>query len=112
MMPAHIPNGQGIIVAAFSALAIILGIICSLKLSQKFGNWLIEKGWINAGWAQIISFVLLPLYFKGDLYTAYEMIEKRFGSELRTVTSGLFLLTRAAAEGVRVNAVSIVVSIA
>ena len=60
----------------------------------------------------IISFVFLPQYFKGDLYTAYELIEKRFGPELRTVTSGLFLLTRAAAEGVRVYAVSIVVSIA
>ena len=60
----------------------------------------------------IISFVLLPHYFKGDLYTAYELIEKRFGPHLRTLTSGLFLLTRAAAEGVRVYAVSIVVSIA
>src|SRR6266550_8789381 len=60
----------------------------------------------------IISFVLLPHYFKGDLYTAYELIEKRFGPRLRTLTSGLFLLTRAAAEGVRVYAVSIVVAIA
>src|SRR6266496_2089109 len=60
----------------------------------------------------IISFVLLPHYFRGDLYTAYELIEKRFGPNLRTVTSALFLLTRAAAEGVRVYAVSIVVAIA
>src|SRR5436189_1832297 len=60
----------------------------------------------------IISFVLLPHYFKGDLYTAYELIERRFGPQLRTVTSVLFLLTRGAAEGVRVYAVSIVVSIA
>ena len=60
----------------------------------------------------VIAFVLLPHYFRGDLYTAYELIEKRFGPQLRTVTSGLFLLTRAAAEGVRVYAVSIVVSIA
>src|SRR5678809_1134262 len=60
----------------------------------------------------IISFVLLPHYFRGDLYTAYQLIEKRFGPNLRLLTSGLFLLTRAAAEGVRVYAVSIVVSIA
>ncbi len=60
----------------------------------------------------IISFVLLPQYFRGELYTAYQLIERRFGGELRTVTAGLFLLTRAAAEGVRVYAVSIVVSIA
>lgn len=60
----------------------------------------------------VISFVLLPHYFRGDLYTAYELIERRFGRGLRSVTAGLFLLTRAAAEGVRVYAVSIVVSIA
>jgi SSS family solute:Na+ symporter len=60
----------------------------------------------------IISFVILPHYFKGDLYTAYELIERRFGQSLRSLTAGLFLLTRAAAEGVRVYAVSIVVRIA
>jgi solute:Na+ symporter, SSS family len=60
----------------------------------------------------IISIVLLPHYFRGDLYTAYELIERRFGRGLRSLTAGLFLLTRAAAEGVRVYAVSIVVSIA
>src|SRR5580692_8097242 len=60
----------------------------------------------------IISFVLLPHYFRGDLFTAYQLIERRFGPELRTVTAGLFLLTRTAAEGVRVYAVSIVVAIA
>jgi|SRR5437868_2006863 SSS family transporter len=60
----------------------------------------------------VISFVLLPHYFKGDLYTAYELIERRFGRSLRSLTAGLFLLTRAAAEGVRVYAVSIVIRIA
>jgi len=60
----------------------------------------------------IISFILLPQYFRGELYTAYQLIERRFGPALRTVTAGLFLLTRALAEGVRVYAVSIVVSIA
>src|SRR6202171_3007735 len=60
----------------------------------------------------IISFVLLPHYFRGELYTAYELIERRFGRRLHSLTAGLFLLTRAAAEGVRVYAVSIVVGIA
>ena len=44
----------------------------------------------------IISFLLLPHYFRGDLYTAYELIERRFGPQLRSLTSVLFLLTRAA----------------
>lgn len=60
----------------------------------------------------IISFILLPHYFRGELYTAYELIERRFGRALRSLTAGLFLVTRAAAEGVRVYAVSIVVAIA
>ncbi len=60
----------------------------------------------------IISFILLPQYFRGELYTAYELIERRFGGKLRCLTAGLFLVTRAAAEGVRVYAVSIVVAIA
>lgn len=60
----------------------------------------------------VISFVLLPHYFRGDLYTAYELIERRFGRGLRSLTAGLFLLTRTAAEGVRVYAVAIVVAIA
>jgi solute:Na+ symporter, SSS family len=60
----------------------------------------------------IISFVLLPHYFRGDLYTAYELIERRFGRRLRSLTAGLFLLTRAAAEGVRVYAIAMVVAIA
>ena len=49
---------------------------------------------------------------RDSLYTAYELIERRFGRRLRSLTAGLFLLTRAAAEGVRVYAVSIVVAIA
>src|ERR1700728_3844778 len=60
----------------------------------------------------IISFVLLPQYFRGELYTASQLIERRFCPTLRTITAALFLLTRAAAEGVRVYAVSIVVAIA
>ncbi len=60
----------------------------------------------------VISVVLLPHYFRGELFTAYALIERRFGKFLRSLTAGLFLLTRAAAEGVRVYAVAIVVAIA
>src|SRR5499427_1621780 len=60
----------------------------------------------------VISFLFLPQYFRGDLFTAYEFIARRFGNRLRCLTAALFLLTRAAAEGVRVYAISIVVGIA
>jgi SSS family solute:Na+ symporter len=60
----------------------------------------------------IISVVLLPHYFRGELVTAYQLMQRRFGERLRSLTAGLFLITRAAAEGVRVFAVAIVVRIA
>ena len=60
----------------------------------------------------VICVLFLPRYFQGELFTAYQLIDRRFGPVLHKVTAGLFLLTRAAAEGVRVFAVSIVVGLA
>jgi len=60
----------------------------------------------------VISLLLIPHYFRGDLVTAYQLIERRFGQRLRSLTAGLFLMTRAAADGVRVFAIAIVVGIA
>ena len=45
------------------------------------------------------------------MFTAYELMQRRFGPRVRKVASGIFLVTRALAEGVRVFAISIVVSI-
>ncbi len=60
----------------------------------------------------VVSFLLIPQYFRGELVTAYQLIERRFGQRLRALTAGVFLATRAAAEGVRVFAVAIVVRVA
>ncbi len=60
----------------------------------------------------VVAALFLPRYFQGEMLTAYQLIDQRFGPTLHKVTAGLFLLTRAAAEGVRVFAVSIVVGIA
>jgi SSS family transporter len=60
----------------------------------------------------VVASLFLPRYFAGEMLTAYQLIDRRFGPFLHKVTAGLFLLTRAAAEGVRVFAVSIVVGIA
>lgn len=59
----------------------------------------------------VISTLFLPRYFERQMFTAYELIERRFGPRARKVASGIFLVTRALAEGVRVFAISIVVSI-
>jgi SSS family solute:Na+ symporter len=58
-----------------------------------------------------VSFVLIPRYFAGELYTAYQLIEQRFGRGLKIFTAALFLTTRALAEGVRVFAISIIIEV-
>lgn len=60
----------------------------------------------------VVSFLFIPHYLRGRLLTAYQLMEQRFGERLRTLTAGIFLVTRAGAEGVRVFAVAIVVRIA
>ena len=59
----------------------------------------------------LIVLVLLPGYFRGDFFTAYALIEKRFGQRMRAVAASTFLITRALAEGVRVSAIAIVLSV-
>jgi Na+/proline symporter len=59
----------------------------------------------------VISVVFLPQYFRGEMFTAYELIRRRFGERLRALTAGTFLIIRSLAEGVRVFAISIVVSV-
>ena len=59
----------------------------------------------------LIVLVLLPGYFRGDFFTAYALIEKRFGRRMRAVAASTFLVTRAIAEGVRVSAIALVLSV-
>ena len=59
----------------------------------------------------LIVVLLLPGYFRGEFFTAYALIEKRFGARTRAVAATTFLVTRAIAEGVRVAAIALVVSV-
>src|ERR1700720_1548550 len=59
----------------------------------------------------LIVLVLLPGYFRGDFFTAYALIEERFGQRMRALAASTFLVTRAIAEGVRVSAIAIVLSV-
>jgi SSS family solute:Na+ symporter len=59
----------------------------------------------------LIVVLLLPGYFRGEFFTAYAVIEKRFGERMRAVAATTFLITRALAEGVRVSAIALVVSV-
>src|SRR5215470_12968483 len=59
----------------------------------------------------LIVLLLLPGYFRGEFLTAYAVIEKRFGPRMRAIAASTFLVTRALAEGVRVSAIALVVSV-
>jgi SSS family solute:Na+ symporter len=59
----------------------------------------------------LIVLLLVPGYFRSEFFTAYALIEKRFGERMRAVAASTFLVTRAIAEGVRVSAIALVVSV-
>ncbi len=49
----------------------------------------------------LVAWVLLPLYMRGDLFSAYEILRQRFSPAVQRVASGLFLVTRTLADGLR-----------
>jgi solute:Na+ symporter, SSS family len=58
----------------------------------------------------LISWLFIPAYFQGEIFTAYELINRRFGPTAKHVTASLFLIMRPLAEGVRVFAASLVLA--
>jgi SSS family transporter len=58
-----------------------------------------------------VAIILLPGYFEGTQDTAYQRLERRFGPHARRVASGVFLVTRALADAVRVFATAIPLAI-
>ena len=59
----------------------------------------------------VVSAVLLPRYFQGELVTAYALLEKRFGVLTRRFASVTFMVTRAFGDSVRVFATAIPVAL-
>jgi len=58
-----------------------------------------------------VAALLLPGYFEGTQDTAYQRLERRFGAGARRAASGVFLLTRALADCVRIFATAIPLAI-
>ncbi|WP_345081084.1 CvpA family protein [Nemorincola caseinilytica] len=50
---------KGLVMAAFSVVAILLGLLVALKLSQSFAAWLLAHDYISTGWAQVASYIIL-----------------------------------------------------
>ncbi|HET9469263.1 MAG TPA: sodium:solute symporter [Vicinamibacterales bacterium] len=59
----------------------------------------------------IISLLFIPAYFRGDLFTSYELLQRRFGDRVKTVAAVIFLITRSLADGIRLFATALVISV-
>jgi SSS family transporter len=56
----------------------------------------------------LVVFLLLPSYFSGEIYTAYDLLQRRFGGATAQAASLLFIVTRSLADGLRLFLTAIV----
>ncbi len=49
----------------------------------------------------IVAWILLPLYFRGEIFSAYEVLDQRFGGATKQVASMMFLVARNLGDGLR-----------
>jgi len=70
-------------------------------------TWLqIAVGFLIGRYA--VAYLLLPHYFRGELFTSYEVLARRFGGNAQRVASALFVITRTLADGLRLFLTAIV----
>lgn len=58
----------------------------------------------------LVVVLFLPAYFRGSLFTAYELLEQRFGLSTRRIASALFLVARNIGDALRLFLTAIVLS--
>src|SRR6478752_717387 len=59
----------------------------------------------------LVSILFIPSYFRGELFTSYELLQKRFGPRVKTLSAVIFLVTRSLADGIRLYTTALVISI-
>ncbi len=96
------------IVSAETSTLTVIG-TPALSFSGNFEFLQLVLGYLLA--RIVIALLFLPNYFQGQMFTAYELMRRRFGERIRKLTAGTFLVLRALAEGVRVFAISIVIAV-
>ncbi|MEE9179406.1 MAG: sodium/solute symporter, partial [Vicinamibacteria bacterium] len=76
------------------------------------GNWAflqLALGYILGRF--IIAALLIPAYFRGEVFTSYELLLRRFGPSVRNVAAAVFLVYRTLADGIRLHAAALVVAV-
>lgn len=59
----------------------------------------------------VVSALFIPAYFSGNLFTSYELLQRRFGDRVKTMAAVIFLITRSLADGIRLFATALVISV-
>src|SRR4030081_2902656 len=80
------------IVSAETSTLTVIG-TPALSFGGSFGFLQIVFGYLLA--RIVISTLFLPQYFRGEMFTAYELMRRRFGERIRKLTAGTFLVLRA-----------------
>jgi solute:Na+ symporter, SSS family len=58
----------------------------------------------------VISLIFIPMYFKGELFTVYQLLGDRFGNKVKMLASSLFVIMRNIADGIRLLLTAIVLA--
>jgi len=99
------------IVATESSIVSFLsvpGLVTPVPTNAESGNWTFLQlpiGYIVGRY--LVVYLLLPAYFEGKLFTAYEVLGHRFGGNTKRVASLLFVVTRTLADGIRLGLASL-----
>jgi len=59
----------------------------------------------------LVSVLFIPAYFRGELYTSYELLQRRFGAPVKNVAAVMFLVTRTFADGIRLFSTALVIAV-
>jgi SSS family solute:Na+ symporter len=59
----------------------------------------------------LVSLLFIPAYFRGELFTSYELLQRRFGAPVKTTGAAIFLVTRSLADGIRLFATALVIAV-
>jgi SSS family transporter len=58
----------------------------------------------------VISILFIPSYFRGDLLTVYQLLDRRFGGKIKMLAASLFVVMRNIADGIRLLLTAIVLA--
>jgi SSS family transporter len=58
----------------------------------------------------VISLLFIPSYFKGELLTVYQLLDRRFGGKIKVLAASLFVVMRNIADGIRLLLTAIVLA--